>query len=156
LSLPFLGVHFTKRIDGNIDVGPNAMLAFSREHADIINIKDVWTMITSRAFWSLIQKQARFGLRELYYMCHPRGQIHQLQSYLPELTINDVVQGPTGIRAQALTEKGLLVDDFVFQTTHQQSRMHVRNAPSPAATSSLAIAEHIVDQVVTILPFLRL
>lgn len=149
--MPFLGVHLTKRIDGHVDLGPNAVLTFSRDdvYGSTANIKDIWNRLTSQSFWTLLQRHTLFGLKELYYSWNPYAQLHQIQKYLPELTMKDMVQGPSGIQAQALAEDGTLIDDFVFHTTHHQSLMHVRNAPSPAATSSLAIAEHIADEAET-------
>lgn len=143
---PFLGVHFTRRINGDVWLGPNAVLAFAREgygRLDV-NLNDLRDALGFLGFQKLAAKFWRTGLEEYYRDFSKRAFLAALQRYMPELTLGDLVPGPSGVRAQALAADGALVDDFVV---HQQGRaLHVRNAPSPAATSSLAIAELIADR----------
>lgn len=143
---PFLGVHFTRRINGDVWLGPNAVLAFAREgygRLDV-NLNDLRDALGFPGFQKLAAKFWRTGLEEYYRDFSKRAFLAALQRYMPDLTLADLVPGPSGVRAQALAADGALVDDFVV---HQQGRaLHVRNAPSPAATSSLAIAELIANR----------
>jgi L-2-hydroxyglutarate oxidase LhgO len=144
-SFPFLGVHLTRRIEGGVWLGPNAVLAFAREGYNrlTINPSELLSVFAFRGFRSLAQKYWRTGLSEMHRDFSQPAFLKALQRYVPELTDADLRPGPSGVRAQALTSDGSLVDDFVI---HQDANiMHVRNAPSPAATSSLAIAASIVD-----------
>lgn len=142
---PFLGVHFTRRMDGEIWLGPNAVLAFAREgyRRFDINLRDLWESLRYRGFQKLAAKFWRTGLDEMYRDYSKNAFLKALQRYMPELRASDLLPGPSGVRAQALAADGTLVDDFVVN--HQDNTVHVRNAPSPAATSSLAIAEMIAD-----------
>ncbi len=142
---PFLGVHFTRRLDGDIWLGPNAVLAFAREGYGRLDVnpRDLWETLRFRGFRTLAVKFWRTGLEEMYRDFSKRAFLKALQRYMPGLTLADMVPGPSGVRAQALGEDGTLVDDFVVD--HRGDTLHVRNAPSPAATSSLAIAELIAD-----------
>uniref|UniRef100_A0A7N6FL39 L-2-hydroxyglutarate dehydrogenase, mitochondrial n=1 Tax=Anabas testudineus TaxID=64144 RepID=A0A7N6FL39_ANATE len=138
---PFLGVHFTPRMDGSIWLGPNAVLAFKREGYKVydFNARDFADALS----FSKLHK----GIHTWIFIGE---QVKILQKYIPELSQSDVLRGPAGVRAQALDRDGNLVDDFVFDggVGDVGSRvLHVRNAPSPAATSSLAIAEMIADEV---------
>lgn len=144
---PFLGVHFTPRINGDIWLGPNAVMGFSREGYSYfnINILDLLEQITYSGFLHIARKHAFFGLNEIYKSIIISAQIKELQKYIPEITIQDVVRGPSGVRAQAVEYDGTLVEDFVFDES-QDGILHVRNAPSPGATSSLAIARMIADK----------
>ncbi|XP_038141054.1 L-2-hydroxyglutarate dehydrogenase, mitochondrial [Cyprinodon tularosa] len=149
---PFLGVHFTPRMDGSVWLGPNAVLAFKREGYNLFdfNAQDFADALSFRGLQKLIIKNATYGIGEMYRGVFLGAQIKILQKYIPELSLTDVLRGPTGVRAQALDRDGNLVDDFVFDggVGDLGSRiLHVRNAPSPAATSSLAIAEMIADEV---------
>ncbi|XP_012727709.2 L-2-hydroxyglutarate dehydrogenase, mitochondrial [Fundulus heteroclitus] len=149
---PFLGVHFTPRMDGGVWLGPNAVLAFKREGYRLydFNAQDFADALSFRGLQKLIIKNLSYGMGEMYRGVFLGAQIKILQKYIPELSLNDVLRGPTGVRAQALDRDGNLVDDFVFDggVGDLGSRvLHVRNAPSPAATSSLAIAEMIADEV---------
>uniref|UniRef100_A0A5S6QJ88 L-2-hydroxyglutarate dehydrogenase, mitochondrial n=1 Tax=Trichuris muris TaxID=70415 RepID=A0A5S6QJ88_TRIMR len=150
-GLPFLGVHFTPRMDGNILLGPNAVLAFRREGYGYFdfNAKELFESLSYRGLQKLAVKHFAYGVSEFYRGIFIRGQVKQLQRYIPSLSFSDVTRGLTGVRAQALDSGGNLIDDFVFDygTGDLGSRiLHTRNAPSPAATSSLAIAELIADK----------
>ncbi|XP_007561919.1 L-2-hydroxyglutarate dehydrogenase, mitochondrial [Poecilia formosa] len=149
---PFLGVHFTPRMDGGVWLGPNAVLAFKREgyHLYDFNARDFADALSFRGLQKLVLRNVTYGIGEMYRGVFLGAQIKILQKYIPELSLSDVLRGPTGVRAQALDRDGNLVDDFVFDggVGDLGSRvLHVRNAPSPAATSSLAIAEMISDEV---------
>ncbi|XP_064484723.1 L-2-hydroxyglutarate dehydrogenase, mitochondrial-like [Ornithodoros turicata] len=149
---PFLGVHYTPRMDGRVILGPNAVLAFRREgyrYTDI-NLPELFEAIKYRGLRKLAMKHLGYGIKEYYKGIFIRAQVKQLQRYIPKLKFEDVTRGPSGVRAQALDRDGNLVDDFVFDSGAGelgQRTLHVRNAPSPAATSSLAIAEMIADKV---------
>jgi len=142
---PFLGVHFTRRMNGEVWLGPNAVLAFAREGYGRLDFApgDLLEALGYSGFQRLARKFWRTGLEEIYRDYSKRAFLKALQRYMPELTLDDLLPGPSGVRAQALDEDGALVDDFVVN--HEGNALHVRNAPSPAATSSLAIAEMIAD-----------
>ncbi|XP_077416664.1 L-2-hydroxyglutarate dehydrogenase, mitochondrial [Vanacampus margaritifer] len=149
---PFLGVHFTPRMDGSIWLGPNAVLAFKREGYKIydFNVRDLADALSFRGLQKLVLKNISYGVGEMYRGIFIGAQVKLLQKYIPELSRSDVLRGPAGVRAQALDRDGNLVDDFVFDggVGDLGSRvLHVRNAPSPAATSSLAIGEMVADEV---------
>lgn len=140
---PFLGVHFTRRLNGEVWLGPNAVLAFAREgyRRFDVNPGELWETLRYRGFRKLALKYWRVGLAEMYRDFSKTAFLKELQRFVPELRPSDLAPGPAGVRAQALAPDGTLVDDFVVN--HQGGTLHVRNAPSPAATSSLAIAEMI-------------
>lgn len=146
-SFPFLGVHFTRRIeDGSVWLGPNAVLAFSREGYRRLDVRprDLAEAVAYRGFQRLATRFWQTGMQEMVRDFSKEAFLKSLQVYVPELTLADLLPGPSGVRAQALGPDGALVDDFVFNT--QTNRIvHVRNAPSPGATSSLAIARQIAD-----------
>ncbi|HET9435484.1 MAG TPA: L-2-hydroxyglutarate oxidase [Candidatus Limnocylindrales bacterium] len=145
---PFLGVHFTRRIrDGAVWLGPNAVLAFAREgyRRRDVNLRDLAEVVTNPGFLRLAGGYLRTGLAEMYRDTSKRAFVASCRRFVPELSAADAVPGPTGIRAQCLGRDGRLVDDFVFDAPSSRV-MHVRNAPSPAATASLAIASAIVDR----------
>ncbi|XP_075782276.1 L-2-hydroxyglutarate dehydrogenase, mitochondrial isoform X2 [Pelodiscus sinensis] len=149
---PFLGVHFTPRMDGSVWLGPNAVLAFKREGYKLYDFsaRDFLDAVAYSGLWNLVLRNISYGVSEMYRACFLSAQVKQLQKFIPEVTISDVLRGPAGVRAQALDRDGNLVDDFVFDggTGDIGSRvLHVRNAPSPAATSSLAIAKMVADEV---------
>lgn len=149
---PFLGVHFTPRMDGSIWLGPNAVLAFKREGYKLFdfNARDFTDALSFRGLQRLVMRNITYGVGEMYRGVFIGAQVKLLQKFIPELTLADVLRGPSGVRAQALDRDGNLVDDFVFDggIGDVGSRvLHVRNAPSPAATSSLAIGEMIADEV---------
>jgi (S)-2-hydroxyglutarate dehydrogenase len=145
-SFPFLGVHFTRRIDdGAVWIGPNAVLAFSREGYGRLQTRprDLLESLTYRGFLRLAARYWRTGTAEMYRDFAKRAFLKTCQVYIPEMTLEDMIPGPSGIRAQALSPDGKLVDDFVINVQGRQ--LHVRNAPSPAATSSLAIGRLVAD-----------
>jgi (S)-2-hydroxyglutarate dehydrogenase len=143
---PFLGVHLTKRIDGTVIAGPNAVLAFAREgyRRRDVNIRDLATALTDRGFLRLAGRYLPTGIAEMWRDWSKAAFVGQLQRYIPELRPDQVTFGPSGVRAQALARNGTLVDDFAFSGGPRV--LHVRNAPSPAATSSLAIGSVLADE----------
>ncbi|XP_051507420.1 L-2-hydroxyglutarate dehydrogenase, mitochondrial-like isoform X2 [Myxocyprinus asiaticus] len=149
---PFLGVHFTPRMDGSIWLGPNAVLAFKREGYKLydFNTQEFINAISYRGLQRLVLKNIVYGVGEMYRGVFTSAQVKILQKFIPELSPSDVLRGSSGVRAQALDAEGNLVDDFVFDGGKGElgSRvLHVRNAPSPAATSSMAIAEMVADEL---------
>jgi (S)-2-hydroxyglutarate dehydrogenase len=143
---PFLGVHFTKRIDGSVVAGPNAVLAFAREgyRRRDIDLRDLVATITDRGFLRLAARHLRTGIAEMWRDWSKSAFVSELQRYVPELRSEQLTFGPSGVRAQALTRSGTLVDDFMLSGGARV--IHVRNAPSPAATSSLAIGSLLADE----------
>lgn len=148
-SYPFLGVHFTKRIDGQMTVGPNAFISFGRENysGKDYNISDIYDFLTYKGFWKFSSKNMPAAVRELRTVLSQTNFVEQAAKYVPSLANVSVTSATRGIRAQAMETNGSLVDDFVIRT--QGNITHIRNAPSPGATSSLAIAEYIVREVMT-------
>jgi (S)-2-hydroxyglutarate dehydrogenase len=144
-NFPFLGVHFTPRMDGEIWLGPNAVLAFAREGYAVTSVdaRDLLETLTYPGFVKLARRHFATGVSEMYRDLMPTAYVGALQRYIPELSVDNVLPGPSGVRAQAMTSEGATVDDFVFEG--DAGVLHVRNAPSPAATSSLAIARYIAD-----------
>lgn len=144
-TFPFLGVHFTRMIkgDGGIEAGPNAVLAYAREgyRHSIVNAGDLWNTVTFKGFWAMTGKYWRTGFGELYRSLSKAAFVKALQKLLPEITESDLVPGGSGVRAQAVSASGALVDDFVIKQS--RSAIHVLNAPSPGATASLAIGQSI-------------
>jgi (S)-2-hydroxyglutarate dehydrogenase len=147
---PFLGVHVNRRHDGEVWAGPNAVVALAREgyRRRDVNLRDAWETLSSRAFRRLVRRYWRLGILELYRDLSRRAYAAQARRYLPELEADDLVTAPAGIRAQALAPDGTLVDDFLFVESARV--VHVQNAPSPGATSSLAIAAHIADRALAL------
>ena len=146
-AFPFLGIHTTVRTDGEVLLGPNAVLAFAREgyRRRDVSLRDVRETLRSHGFRRLARRHWRTGTGELVRDLSTRRFVAAARTLLPELEVGDVLPGPAGIRAQALAADGTLLDDFVFHEA--DGVVHVRNAPSPGATSSLAIAEVIADRV---------
>ena len=144
---PFLGVHFTRRVDGSVDVGPNAVLALAREgyRPRDIALGDLLETLRWPGFRRLAVRHWRTGLREVYGAMSKRAFVQAARGFVPELSVRDVTPAPAGVRAQAVDADGSLVDDF--RIGRRGPIVTVRNAPSPAATSSLAIAEHIAAHV---------
>src|SRR5579885_1070477 len=144
-AFPFLGVHFTPRMNGDIWLGPNAVLAFAREGYNFttINVGDLVESVTYPGFIKLASKYLSVGMGEMYRDLVRSAYVAALQRYIPELRVEDTLPGPSGVRAQAMNADGSMVDDFVFEGS--AGVVHVRNAPSPAATSSLAIGKYIAD-----------
>lgn len=151
-SFPFLGVHFTRRMDGDLWLGPNAVLAFAREgyRFSTVRVRELLGMLRWPGLYRMSRRYWRTGLSEMYRAVSHRALHAELQRYVPDLQPEDIVPGPSGVRAQALSRAGSLIDDFVF--SQEEGVLHVRNAPSPAATSCLAIARRIVDQFAEIVP----
>jgi L-2-hydroxyglutarate oxidase len=145
-SFPFLGVHFTRMIDGGVECGPNAVLALSRSgyRWTDISIRDTIESLMYPGFQSLAKKHWSKGLGEIHRSLSKRAFVKALQKLVPEIRGCDLKPGRAGVRAQAIDANGNLVDDFLFKQT--PNAIHVLNAPSPAATASLAIAETIVDR----------
>jgi L-2-hydroxyglutarate oxidase LhgO len=143
-AYPFLGVHFTRRINGSVDVGPNAVLAWAREgyRRRDVNRRDLRDMLAYPGLWRLARRHWKTGAAEMHSSLSRAAFLRRARAYVPELSTADVEAAPAGVRAQALRRDGTLVDDFVFGGDDRF--LTVRNAPSPAATSSLAIAEAIV------------
>jgi L-2-hydroxyglutarate oxidase len=142
---PFLGVHLTLRFDGEVLVGPNAVTALAREGyrwRDVVPA-DVAEMVRSPGFRSLARQNLRTGVDEVVRSLSRRRFAAAAARYVPELTADDLVRAPSGVRAQAVARDGSLVDDFAMEQTPRV--LAVRNAPSPAATSALAIAKHLVE-----------
>ncbi|XP_060605399.1 L-2-hydroxyglutarate dehydrogenase, mitochondrial-like [Ruditapes philippinarum] len=151
-ALPFLGVHFTPRMDGSVWLGPTAVLAFKREGYNLLdfNVRDTVDALKFRGTRKLALKHLTFGMSEMWRAFFISAQVKQLQRFIPTLKREDVIRGPAGVRAQALNREGALVDDFVFDQGEGDigSRiLHIRNSPSPAATSSLSIANMAVDKI---------
>jgi L-2-hydroxyglutarate oxidase LhgO len=144
---PFLGVHFTRRVTGELEVGPNAVLALKREgyRRSAVDLGDVTSILGWPGFWRLARAHWRAGAREMAGSLSTRAYMRLAQRYVPEIGPADVVRGRTGVRAQALDRDGSLVDDF--RVYESDGVVTVRNAPSPAATSSLAIAEFVADRI---------
>ncbi len=145
-ALPFLGVHLTKTVHGEVEAGPNAVFAFAREGYRLTRVvpRELLATLGYRGFWPIAKRYWRVGAYEIYRSLSKRAFVRSLQRLVPALTEADVVRAGAGVRAQAVSEAGELIDDFAF--AESERALHVLNAPSPAATASLAIAEHIVDR----------
>jgi (S)-2-hydroxyglutarate dehydrogenase len=145
-ALPFLGVHLTKHIDGDVLVGPTALMVGARDAYRLRRVrpKDLAATLAWPGTFRMARRFWRTGLAEMGYAANRAAFVRAAQRYVPELEPGDVRPGPAGVRAQALGRDGALVDDFVI--SHTGRALHVRNAPSPAATSSLAIARLIADR----------
>lgn len=146
-DFPFLGVHFTKMIDGSVHAGPNAVLAFKREgyHKTDFNLRDFSETMAFGGFWTLIGKNLGEGMKEMHRSFFKSAFVHSLQQLVPEIQSADLVPCNAGVRAQALFEDGKLVDDFLI--VKGNGTLHVCNAPSPAATAALEIGKSIVQQL---------
>lgn len=144
-NFPFLGVHFTRRIDGEIEAGPNAVLAFQREgyKKSQINLAELFEIFGWKGFRKVAVKYWKTGLGEFWRSYNKQAFTHALQKLLPEIKKEDLVPGGAGVRAQACDKEGGLIDDFYIQELPGQ--IHVLNAPSPAATSSLSIGNKIAE-----------
>lgn len=146
-DFPFLGVHFTRMIDGSVHAGPNAVLSLKREGytKTDFDLRDFTEVMTYPGFWKLAAKHADEGIKEIIRSFSKAAFVHSLQQLIPEVTAADVIPTHAGVRAQALMENGALVDDFLI--IHSENAVHVCNAPSPAATSSLEIGKAIVAKI---------
>lgn len=153
-NLPFLGVHFTPRMNGDIWIGPNAVFAFRREGYKWYHINPFEFMdaLAYPGFRKLAMKHFWFGVKEMFKSSLTPLQAPHIRKFIPDIDFTDLATGPAGVRAQALDMDGNLVDDFVFHFGHGEKStakrvLHCRNAPSPGATSSLAIAKMIADKI---------
>ena len=146
-DLPFLGIHLTKTVDNKIEAGPNAVLAFAKEGYDWskINISEFSKTIFYSGMWKLGRRYFSTGISEMYRSLNKDVFLREILKYIPDITKKDLTPRIAGVRAQAVGKDGSLIDDFVFERKDQS--LHVLNAPSPAATASLAIGEHIVKEI---------
>ncbi|WP_066566955.1 L-2-hydroxyglutarate oxidase [Snodgrassella sp. CFCC 13594] len=146
-QFPFLGVHFTKRIDGEMTIGPNAFIAFGREDyaGGHVNLKDMWDYLSYPGFWKFALKNGAATIRESKTVLSPDYFLKEAAKYVPKLRHVAIKPATRGIRAQAMNANGHLEDDFVIR--QQGNITHIRNAPSPGATSSMAIGEYIVREI---------
>lgn len=146
-DLPFLGVHLTRMIDGTVTVGPNAVLAAGKEAYGKwdVNVSDVLAMAGNRGLRKMIRNNLHSGLQEFKNSVFKRGYLRQVQKYCPQIQLEDLLYYRPGIRAQAVSNDGQLVHDFKFVESDRS--LHVGNAPSPAATSALPIADAIFEKI---------
>ncbi len=146
---PFLGVHFTRMINGGVEAGPNAVLAFKREGYKLRNfsLKDLAGMISFPGFWKMGKKYYRTGFHEFYRSLSKSAFVSSLQKLIPEINDDDIVPYKAGVRAQAVDRNGNLVDDF--RIIENENMVHILNAPSPAATASLSIGDKIAKMVIS-------
>jgi len=146
-AFPFLGVHFTSMVNGDVECGPNAVFAFKREGYKRISfdLQDTVETVNFPGFWNMAKKHWKMGVDEYYRSFSKRAFLKNLQKLIPAIQSNHLVNSPSGVRAMALEKNGEIVDDFRFERTENQ--IHVLNAPSPAATAGLAIGEEIVKKV---------
>lgn len=144
-TLPFLGVHLSRHVDDEVTIGPTALLAAARDPRRRASVADMSATLTWPGSWRMVRRWWRTGLTEIKHALSKHTLVRDAQRYVPELQLDDVQHGHFGIRAQALGRDGRLIDDFVFNQTGRV--LHVRNAPSPGATASLAIAREIVDRL---------
>jgi L-2-hydroxyglutarate oxidase LhgO len=142
---PFLGVHYTRNIHGHVEAGPNAVLALKREgyRKRDIDLGESWETFTFSGFWKMSRRHWKTGLGEMYRSYSKRVFVRDLQRLLPEIQEKDLAPGGAGVRAQAISRGGALLDDF--NILRGREAVHVLNAPSPGATSSLSIGAYIVD-----------
>jgi (S)-2-hydroxyglutarate dehydrogenase len=145
-SLPFLGVHLSRRIDGEVLIGPTALIAGARDAYRLTTVRrtDLLDTLAWPGTWRMLQRWWRTGATELHHAAFRRALVRAAARYVPALRPEDVQPGPAGVRAQALGRDGRLLDDFLFSVTERA--LHVRNAPSPGASASLAIARHVADE----------
>jgi L-2-hydroxyglutarate oxidase len=146
-SLPFLGVHLTKMIDGTVTVGPNAVQGWKREGYGKFNFnfRDTFETVSFPGFWKFSSRHLGRGLHEYWNSMWKRGYLEQVKKYCPGIKLQDLEPYPAGIRAQAVLRDGTLVDDFLFKETARC--LHVCNAPSPAATSAIPIGKYICEKL---------
>jgi len=146
-KFPFLGVHFTRMIDGKVECGPNAVLAFAREGYRLsqVNLPDLFESLTYRGFRRMALKHWKMGMGEMWRSFSKKAFVRALQRLMPEIREDDLLPAPAGVRAQAVLPDGSLVDDFLIKETERM--IHVNNAPSPAATAALNIGRLIVERI---------
>ena len=144
-KFPFLGVHYTRLINGGVEAGPNAVLAFAKEGYKFgtINPKEFLGTLSFSGFWIMAAKYWKTGMSEMYRSLSKKSFTRSLQKLVPEIREENLVSTEAGVRAQAVDSTGFLLDDFsIIQTARG---IHVQNAPSPAATSSLSIGKYVAD-----------
>jgi L-2-hydroxyglutarate oxidase len=146
-ALPFLGVHLTKRVDGEVWLGPTALMVGAPDAYKLTRVEaaSMRSTLTWPGTWRMVRRHWRSGLGELHLGASRRAFVKACAAYVPELSVDDVLPGPSGVRAQALGRDGTLVDDFIVHDV--DAVQYVRNAPSPAATSALALAQLLADRV---------
>lgn len=146
-GLPFLGVHLTKHIGGDVLIGPTALMVGARDAYRLRHVRanDLWSTLSWPGTWKLLRRFHKTALQEIHMAASRRAFVSACARYVPELQPAHVIDGPAGVRAQALAHDGALVDDFVIN--ERDETIFLRNAPSPAATSSLAIAAHLADRL---------
>ncbi|HEY6610030.1 MAG TPA: L-2-hydroxyglutarate oxidase [Pseudomonas sp.] len=146
-SMPFLGVHLTRMIDGTVTVGPNAVLALKREgyRKRDISLSDTFAMLTDPGILKVLKNNLRPGLVEMRNSLFKRGYLQEVRKYCPSLEVKDLKPYPAGVRAQAVSREGKLIEDFLFRNTRRS--VNVCNAPSPAATSAIPIGAYIIEQI---------
>ena len=146
-ELPFLGVHFTKRINGEVEAGPNAVMAYSREGYNKfdINLKDMYESFSYPGFWKMVKSNWKTGLSEQYRSMNKLKFVDSLKKLIPTISSKDLNNPGAGVRAQAIDKNGNLLQDFSIVKT--SNSLHVLSAPSPGATSSLKIAEHLMTEI---------
>lgn len=146
-ALPFLGVHLTRGLDGTAKIGPNAVPAFAREgyRWRTISARDLGSLVTFPGTWKLAARYGGVGAKEIIRSLSGRALLREARRMLPDLTTHDLERAASGVRAQAVSRDGALVDDFLF--ARQRGVLHVLNAPSPAATASLVIGQRIAQEL---------
>ncbi len=147
-ATPFLGVHLTPMINGDLTVGPNAVLAFKREgySKTDLSLKDSLETLTNPGVLKVLKRNLKSGIREMRNSLFKSMYLKEVQKYCPQISERDLLPYPAGVRAQAVSNNGELIDDFLFVATERT--FNVCNAPSPAATSAIPIGRHIVQQIV--------
>lgn len=146
-NFPFLGVHFTRMIDGHVHAGPNAVLSLKREgyRKTDFDLRDFMEVMTYPAFWKIAKQNMGEGLKEIFRSFSKAVFVRSLQRLIPEIREDDLIPSANGVRAQALTKDGKLADDFLI--VQNERSIHILNAPSPAATASIAIGESISERI---------
>ena len=144
-AFPFLGVHFTKTMRGYTEAGPNAVLAFAREGYSVwkVNAGEMAKTLAFPGFWLMTRRYWRMGLQEFFRSVSRKAFLKAARRLVPEIGEDDLLERGSGVRAQAVDRKGRLLDDFLISSDNNV--VHVRNAPSPGATASIAIGRHVVD-----------
>ncbi|MEX2639335.1 MAG: L-2-hydroxyglutarate oxidase [Balneolales bacterium] len=148
-DFPFLGVHFTRMVSGGVECGPNAVFAFKREGYGkfSLNPKDLMQTLGYSGFWRMAARHWRMGLNEIHRSLSKKAFLKELRKLIPALTLDDIRPAPSGVRAMALDPGGRIIDDFSL--IKDSNQIHVLNAPSPAATASLALADEILAKAET-------
>ena len=148
-AMPFLGVHLTRRVTGAVEAGPNAVPALAREGyaKSDFDAREAWEALTYSGMWRLGRHYWRAGMSEIWRSANKKAFVRSVQRLVPEVTSSDLEPGDAGVRAQAVARDGSILDDFVFEMGERS--MHVLNAPSPAATASLAIGDHLADRALS-------